>query len=178
MSLEASADAEAAVSVGGGRGRLGLGRWCVGDVGRTVGISRFVPVLPYPAWEFTGIRRPCGYCPHGNVGNPRFVKIALETADGRNLRNRKSSMNSHETTGHYDQIAHARKISHTGPAPPPSDNIQACVAPPSMIDLRRTRCSPKAEPYDDHHAVLIHPAYTPDSLIVRVFDTGCRKAGT
>ena len=37
MSVEASADAEVTVSVGGGRRRPGFGRWCVGDVGELSG---------------------------------------------------------------------------------------------------------------------------------------------
>ena len=37
MSSKASADAGAAVSVGGGRGRLGFGRWRAGDAGELSG---------------------------------------------------------------------------------------------------------------------------------------------
>ena len=81
VSVEAFADAEVTVSVGG-RGP-GLGRWRVGDAGELSGFPGLRLFSPYPAWEFTGIRRPRGYCPNGNVGNPRFLKNAPETADGR-----------------------------------------------------------------------------------------------
>ena len=37
MSVEAFVDAGVTVSVGGGRGRLGLGRWCVDDAGELSG---------------------------------------------------------------------------------------------------------------------------------------------